>query len=40
VELLDSLAHHVQEMDAGVATYRSKQRFGGAPVQISRRPKA
>ena len=40
VELLDWLPHHVQEMDAGVATYRSKQRFGGAPVQISRRPKA
>lgn len=40
VELLDWLPHHVQEMDAGVATYLSKQRFGGAPVQISRRPKA
>ena len=35
VELLDWLPHHVQEMDAGVATYRAKQRFGGAPVQIS-----
>lgn len=40
VQLLEWLPHHVQEMDAGVATYRSKQRFGGAPVQVSRRPKA
>lgn len=40
MQLLDWLPHHVQEMDAGVATYRAKQRFGGAPVQISRRPKA
>jgi len=37
VQLLDWLPHHVQEMDAGVAIFRSKQRFGGAPVQISRR---
>lgn len=36
VQLLEWLPHHVQEMDAGVATWRSKQRFGGAPVQISR----
>ncbi len=40
VQLLDWLPHHVQEMDAGVATYRSKQRFGGAPVLVSRRTKA
>lgn len=39
IQLLDWLPRHVQEMDAGVATYRSKQRFGGAPVQISRRSK-
>ncbi len=36
-ELLRWLPHHVQEMDAGVATWRSRQRFGGAPVQITRR---
>lgn len=40
VQLLDWLPHHVQEMDAGVATYRSKRRFGGAPVKVSRQPKA
>ena len=38
-QLLDWLPHHVQEMDAGVATHRSKQRFGGAPVQIAKRPR-
>lgn len=38
VQLLEWLPRHVREMDAGVATWRSKQRFGGAPVQISRYP--
>lgn len=37
-ELLRWLPHHVQEMDAGVATWRSKQRFGGAAVKITRKP--
>ena len=37
-ELLVWLPGHVHEMDAGVASHRSKQRFGGAPVQIARRP--
>ena len=32
------LPGHVHEMDAGVASHRSKQRFGGAPVKIARRP--
>ena len=32
------LPGHVHEMDAGVASQRSKQRFGGAPVKIARRP--
>ncbi|GAB3497304.1 hypothetical protein GCM10027399_21190 [Curvibacter fontanus] len=39
VQLLEWLPRHVREMDAGVATWRSRQRFGGAPVQISRHPK-
>ena len=37
-ELLVWLPGHVHEMDAGVASHRSKQRFGGAPVKIARRP--
>lgn len=37
-QLLDWLPEHVREMDAGVAIHRVKQRTGGAPVQISRRP--
>jgi len=36
-ELLVWLPGHVHEMDAGVASHRSKQRFGGAPVKIARR---
>jgi hemerythrin len=35
--LLLWLPEHVREMDAGVAAYRSQKRFGGAPVQLSRR---
>lgn len=37
-ELLVWLPGHVHEMDAGVASHRSKQRFCGAPVKIARRP--
>ena len=37
-ELLVWLPGHVHVMDAGVASHRSKQRFGGAPVKIARRP--
>jgi hemerythrin len=37
--LLDWLPGHVHEMDAGVATHRSKQRFGGAPVVIQKMPR-
>lgn len=37
-ELLVWLPGHVHEMDAGVASHRSKQHFGGAPVKIARRP--
>ena len=37
-ELLVWLPGHVHEMVAGVASHRSKQRFGGAPVKIARRP--
>ncbi|MBK8072218.1 MAG: hypothetical protein IPK34_09465 [Ramlibacter sp.] len=33
VELLDWLPHHVQEMDAGVATHRSKQRSAERPFR-------
>lgn len=36
-QLLTWLPEHVHAMDAGVASHRSKQRFGGAPVQIARR---
>ena len=32
------LPGHVHEMDAGVASHRSKQRSGCAPVKIARRP--
>lgn len=39
-ELLVWLPEHVHEMDAGVASHRSKQRFGGAPVKIARKPSA
>lgn len=37
-QLLGWLPEHVREMDAGVATHRVRQRTGGAPVQITRRP--
>jgi hemerythrin len=37
VELSRWLPEHVQAMDAGIASVRSKERFGGAPVQITRR---
>ena len=36
-QLLHWLPEHVQAMDAGVATHRSKQRFGGAPIKLTRR---
>jgi hemerythrin len=36
-QLLEWLPHHVQEMDAGVATHRARQRFGGAPIKMARR---
>ncbi|QHE85506.1 hemerythrin domain-containing protein [Hydrogenophaga sp. BPS33] len=35
-ELLRWLPEHVNEMDAAVAVHRSKHRFGGAPVKLSR----
>ena len=34
-ELLSWLPEHVHGMDAGVATHRSRQRFGGAPIKIA-----
>ena len=36
-ELLRWLPEHVQVMDAGIATARTRERFGGGPVQITRR---
>ena len=36
-ELVRWLPEHVQAMDASIASVRSKERFGGAPIQISRR---
>lgn len=39
LQLLGWLPEHVHGMDAGVATHRSKQRFGGAPVAIQKRPR-
>jgi hemerythrin-like metal-binding protein len=39
-ELTRWLPEHVREMDAGIASARSKQRFGGAPVQITRKPQS
>ena len=36
-ELNRWLPEHVLEMDAGVAIFRTKTRFGGAPIVISRR---
>jgi hemerythrin-like metal-binding protein len=37
-ELYRWLPEHVQAMDAGVAIFRTKSRFGGAPVVITRKP--
>lgn len=36
-ELGEWLPMHVQEMDASLATFRVSNRFGGAPVRISRK---
>ena len=36
-ELLRWLPEHVQAMDAGIATVRTQERLGGAPIQITRR---
>ena len=36
-ELVRWLPEHVQAMDASIASVRSKERFGGAPIQITRR---
>lgn len=36
-ELMRWLPEHVQVMDAGIASVRTKQRLGGAPIQITRR---
>ena len=37
-QLLDWLPRHVHEMDASVASHRSKLRFGGSPVAFMGRP--
>lgn len=37
-ELVRWLPEHVQQMDAAVASFRTKERLGGAPVVIARRP--
>lgn len=39
-QLADWLPEHVQVMDAGVAATRTRERLGGVPVLISRRPAA
>jgi hemerythrin len=36
-ELARWLPEHVQAMDASIASVRSKERFGGVPIQIARR---
>ena len=36
-ELARWLPEHVQAMDASIASARSKERFGGVPIQITRR---
>jgi hemerythrin len=36
-ELTRWLPEHVQAMDASIASVRTKERFGGVPVQITRR---
>jgi hemerythrin len=36
-ELTRWLPEHVQAMDASIASVRSKERFGGVPVQLTRR---
>jgi hemerythrin len=37
-ELHRWLPEHVQAMDAGIASSRTKERFGGVPIQLTRRP--
>jgi hemerythrin len=37
-ELTRWLPEHVQAMDAAVASFRTKERLGGAPVVMSRKP--
>jgi hemerythrin len=39
-ELVRWLPEHVQQMDAAVANFRTKERLGGAPVLIARKPAA
>jgi hemerythrin len=36
LELTRWLPEHVQQMDAGIASVRTKERFGGVPIQITR----
>jgi hemerythrin len=36
-ELVRWLPEHVQQMDSGIAQVRTRERFGGVPVQITRR---
>ena len=36
-ELSRWLPEHVQAMDAGIASVRTRERFGGAPIQVKRR---
>lgn len=36
-ELMRWLPEHVQAMDAGIASVRTKERFGGVPIQLTRR---
>lgn len=37
-DLMRWLPEHVQQMDAAVANFRTKERLGGAPVVIARKP--
>jgi hemerythrin len=37
-ELIRWLPEHVQQMDAAVANFRTKERLGGAPIVIARKP--
>ena len=36
-ELTRWLPEHVQAMDAGIASVRTRERFGGVPIQLTRR---